>query len=444
MTFDFLLKGAQVYLPTGPARCDVGINGCKIAFIGDAAGNPAEEVVQLDGLALIPGLIDTQVHFREPGMEHKEDLESGTRAALMGGVTSILEMPNTNPTTTSLDALQDKLLRASGRAWCHYGFFVGGTTENVEELQALEIADGTPGIKLFMGSSTGTLLVPDDETLRQVLLSGYKRFSVHAEDHFRLESLKAAHAGESLRPHDHPHLRDAETAVLATRRILALSHETERPVHILHVSTANELPIIADAKQSGCNNTAEITPQHLWFAAPECYDHLGTWAQMNPPLRDVSHRAALRKAFQDGLFDIIGSDHAPHTIEEKSLPYPKSPSGMPGVQTILPVMTTLAKREGIGDLATIVRMLTERPAELFGVQGKGKIEVGMDADLVAVDFQAERLVEKSMLESKCGWSPYEGESLLGWPIHVWVNGDWAVREGERVAKPSGKMLRFAR
>ncbi len=440
MVFDLLIRGGDVATPTVIAPGDVGIKDGKIAAIGDLSSDSAAEIIDARNLLVMPGVIDTQVHFREPGLEHKEDLESGTRAALMGGVTSILEMPNTNPTTTTPEALQDKLDRAHGRAWCNYGFFVGATTENAERLAEYETLPGTPGIKIFMGSSTGPLLVGDDEHLRVVLRNGKKRTPIHAEDEARnvaRKSLITAH------PHvrEHPFLRDAESARLATERILRLSNETGRPVHILHVSTADEPPLIAQAKKEGLGTTAEVTPQHLYFFGPDCYDRLGTLAQMNPPIRSQEHQEGLWRALADGVFDVFGSDHAPHTLDEKAKPYPTSPSGMPGVQTLLPVLLTFVS-QGRLSLETLVKMACERPAELYGIQGKGRIEVGMDADLVLVDANRTQVFTQDMVESKCGWSPYEGERLTGWPEHVVLGGRVAVRSGQRIDPPAGKMLQF--
>ncbi len=440
VNFDRIIRNGQVTTSTSIAVGDVGIISGKIAAIGDLSHDSAAEIIDATNLLVMPGVIDTQVHFREPGLEHKEDLESGSRAALMGGVTGILEMPNTNPTTTTREALEDKLNRAAGRAWCHYGFFVGASTDNVSELRELESLPGTPGIKIFMGSSTGTLLVGKDEELREVLLAGNKRCPIHAEDEPRNTECKSL---ISANPHarEHPFLRDAESARLATERILRLSHETGRPVHILHISTALEPPMIAEAKRQGLGTTAEVTPQHLFFNAPDCYDRLGTLAQMNPPIRSQEHREGLWKALSEGVFDVFGSDHAPHTLEEKALPYPKSPSGMPGVQTMLSVLLTFV-HQGRLDLQTMIKMACETPADLYGMQGKGRLEVGYDADIVLVDQHRTQVFERSMVESKSGWSPYEGESLTGWVEHVILGGELAVRSGERVGKPAGQMLNF--
>jgi dihydroorotase len=354
-------------------------------------------------------------------------------------------MPNTNPATTSAEALADKLARARGRAWCHYGFFVGASRDNVDQLPELERMPGTPGVKIFMGSSTGTLLVEDDETLERVLRHGSRRVAVHSEDESRLRERRAAYVAGELDlpegPSAHPFVRDPEAARLSTERLIALSERTGRPVHILHISTLDELPLIAEAKSRGLPVTCEVTPQHLWFAAPECYDRLGTRVQMNPPIRSGRHREAIRGALRDGLFDVFGSDHAPHTIEEKVLPYPAAPSGMPGVQTILPVLLTLALRDALFEPTLIAEMLGRRAADLFGIAGKGRIELGADADLAIVD-PGTFVVEDSWLQSKCGWSPYSGETLHGRPVHVVLSGRPALRDGALVGSPRGEQLTF--
>lgn len=439
MSFDLIIRNALITTSQHQEIGDLAVKGGHIAEIGAISGSGAREI-DAKGLTLIPGLIDTQVHFREPGLEHKEDLESGTRAAILGGVTSIFEMPNTNPTTTSRENLEDKLNRARGRAWCDYAFFVGATTDNISELGQLEALPGSPGIKIFMGSSTGSLLVGDDDHLRQVLMSGKRRTPIHAEDEPRNRERKAL-VSDQPHPREHPFLRDAESARLATERILALSEETGRPVHVLHVSTADELPLLDDAKRRGLQTTCEVTPQHLWFHAPDCYDRLGSLAQMNPPIRSNEHQRALRQAVQKGLFDVFGSDHAPHTLGEKAQPYPQSPSGMPGVQTMLSALLTLAS-EGLMDLRTLVRMGCENPARIYGVRGKGLLQPGYDADLVLIDPDKKAVFERGMVASKCGWSPYEGETFVGWPIHVFLRGEHVVAEEALCGNQCGRAIEF--
>lgn len=441
MAYDLIIRGGMIVTGTGMFPGDIGVRGGKTVAIGDLGESGAAEEIDARHLHILPGVIDTQVHFREPGMEHKEDIESGTRAAIHGGVTTIFEMPNTNPTTTTQEALDDKLRRSDGRAWCDYAFFVGAATDNIDQLPSLEIAPGTPGVKVFVGSSTGTLLVPDDDHIRQVFRAGRYRAPIHSEDAYRLEERKALISSE---PHaiEHPFLRDAECARLSTERVLRLSHETGRPVHILHISTKEEIPLLEAAK--GMGTTCEVTPQHLWFHAPDCYERLGNWTQQNPPIRTDDHRMALRHALKTGLFSVIGSDHAPHTLEEKAKPYPNSPSGMPGVQTLLPVMITMAMQEELLDLPKLVRMTSENAARIYGIKGKGGIQIGNDADFVLVDIYAKKRMERSMVQSKCGWSPFEGEMLQGWPEAVLLRGNVAIQSDQRLGSPAGSVVKFKR
>lgn len=436
--YDLLIRGGTIVSSQSRIQADIGIRGGKIVDIGTTHGNSAE-TIDAHGLYVLPGAIDTQVHFREPGLEHKEDIESGTRAAVMGGVTTIFEMPNTNPATITPGALADKLERAENRAWANFAFFVGATDAYADQLADFEMLPGTPGIKIFMGSSTGDLLVESDDSVRRVLQNGQRPTPVHSEDEQRLRARKSL---ISDHPHarEHPFLRDPEAARLCTERLIRLCEETGRPVHILHISTADELPLIAAAKAKGLPVTCEATPQHLTLNA-DLYETLGTYLQMNPPIRSEEHRKAIFQAFQDDLFDVIGSDHAPHTREEKHQPYPKSPSGMPGVQTLLPIMLDWVNKDAL-TLEKLVRMTAERPAELYGIKGKGLVAEGMDADLTLVDLDRQWTVDPDWLQSKCGWSPYEGWRLKGRPIHVIVQGHWTVRHNSLHGDPQGRLVEF--
>jgi dihydroorotase len=440
MPFDRLIRNGKIVTSQGVNEGDVGISGGKIVAVGALGDIPAEETIDAKGLLVMPGVIDTQVHFREPGMEHKEDIESGTRSAILGGVTTIFEMPNTNPTTTTKEALEDKLRRAAGRAWCDFGFFVGASADNLDELAGLEMLPGSPGIKIFMGSSTGSLLVGDDDLVRKALLNGSRRVSVHSEDEQRLSERKKQFANVTSAA-EHPNIRDAESARISTERLLRISEETGRPVHILHVSSLDEIPLIRMAKRQLGRVTAEVTPQHLCFAAPEAYEKLGTLAQMNPPIRTQEHQDALWAALHEGLFDVFGSDHAPHTLEEKAKPYPQSPSGMPGVQTMLPVLLTFVS-QGRLRFEDIARMASETPASIFGIKDKGLIAERHDADLVLVDPDRKTVFDRSMVASKCGWSPYEGETFTGWPVRVILRGKDVMQEGDPIGHPCGLAAQY--
>jgi len=435
--YDLIISGGTLATPGGLTQADAGIRDGRIAALGQLDPGAAAEVLDAGGLHVLPGVIDTQVHFREPGLEHKEDLASGTAAAALGGVTAVFEMPNTSPSTLTATDLADKLERAKGRAWVDHAFFIGASDENAEDLPFLERLPGCCGVKIFMGSSTGSLLVEDDETLESVLRNGMRRVAVHAEDEERLrERLALVRGGADVALH--AEWRDAETALRATRRLLRIARAAGRRVHVLHVSTGDELPLLAEYKDLA---TVEVTPQHLTLAAPECYERLGTLAQMNPPIRAASHREALWRALGQGVVDVIGSDHAPHTAEEKARDYPGSPSGMPGVQTLLPLMLD-HMNNGRLSLERLIDLVCMGPARIYGIAGKGRIAVGYDADFTLVDLRAHRTIAAEWLASKCGWSPFAGMSVTGWPQATVVRGRPVMREGELLGTPVGAPVRF--
>lgn len=434
MNVDLKLKGGRVHLPGGPAETDIGVSGGRIVAIGGAI--EAGETIDCTGLDVLPGVIDSQVHFREPGLEAKEDLESGSRAAVLGGVTAVFEMPNTKPNTDTAAAVQDKLARAAGRMWCDHAFYVGATNHNAEHLAELERLPGTAGVKIFMGASTGDLLVSDDANLARVLASGHRRVAIHAEDEFRMQD----RLGERVPgdPASHPVWRDDESAILATRRILGLARDARRRIHVLHVTTPAELELLGQNKDIA---TCEVTPQHLTLAAEQAYPAIGTFAQMNPPIRSAAHRAGLWHWLNQGVPDVLGSDHAPHTREEKARPYPDSPSGMPGVQTLLPLMLNHVA-EGRLTLRRLIDLTSAGPQRIFGIAGKGRIAVGYDADFTVVDLKARWTVEESWLASRCGWSPFTGMQLTGRPIGTIVRGDRVMWEAELASRAIGRPVRF--
>lgn len=437
-SYDLIIAGGEVATPSGLARGDVAVRGGRIVAIGALDRGTAAQVIEATGLTVLPGVIDSQVHFREPGLEHKEDLASGTAAAALGGVTAIFEMPNTKPGTTTAAALEDKLARARGRAWVDHAFYVGAAADNVDELARLENLPGAAGIKVFMGSSTGTLLVADDETLGRVLSQGRRRVAIHAEDEDRLIARRHIAAGSGGRPHAHPDWRDVDSALMATRRLLKLARQTGRRVHVLHVTTAEEMALLAEHRDIA---TVEATPQHLTLAAPDAYDRLGTYAQMNPPIRDERHRTALWQAVTDGVVDVIGSDHAPHTIEEKAKTYPDSPSGMPGVQTLLPLLLD-HMAAGRLTLARLIDLTSAGAQRVFGLAAKGRIALGYDADFTIVDLKRRQRIEESWLASKCGWSPFTGMTVTGWPVMTIVRGHVVMRDGALQGAAIGEPVRF--
>ncbi len=436
--FDTILENGTAVLPSGTMKCDIGIKDGRIAQIGSLIHERARERLNCNGLHILPGVIDTQVHFREPGATHKEDLETGTMAAAAGGVTAIFEMPNTTPLTTTPEALTDKMARAAGRSWCDYAFYFGGTAQNARHLPKWENLAGVCGVKIFMGSSTGDLLTETDDAVRAVLSHGRRVVAVHSEDEAMMREAKGRVLGDGLADVGlHPVWRSVEAAVNSTKRLIAIARETRRRVHVLHISTAEELPLLQEHKDL---ISCEVLPNHLTLAAPECYERFGTLAQQNPPIRDERHRQALWKAVQSGLIDILGSDHAPHTADEKAQPYPKSPSGTPGVQTLVPVMLNHVN-EGRLSLERFVDMTAYGPARIHQIAGKGRIAPGYDADFTIVDMERVDTITNAQQKSRAGWTPYDGLRVKGWPVMTVIRGVTVMRDGELLEK-IGAPVRF--
>lgn len=436
-TYDLIVHGGEVVNHDGRGAADIGVRGGKITAIGDLSQASAGERFNAAGLHVLPGVIDTQVHFREPGLEWKEDLETGSRGAVLGGVVAVFEMPNTEPTTTDPDALADKLARAKGRMHCDHAFYVGGTHENATFLGELERLPGCCGIKVFMGASTGTLLVQDDEGVEQVLRHVNRRAAFHSEDEYRLADRRdLACTGDWT---SHPEVRDAQAAIQSTERLLRIARKLGKRIHVLHVTTAEEVEILARHKDVA---SVEMTPQHLTLEGPEAYERLKGFAQMNPPIRDARHRAGLWRGLAAGVTDVIGSDHAPHTREEKARPYPASPSGMPGVQTLVPIMLTHVA-EGRLSLERFVDLTSHGANRLFGLADKGRLAVGYDADITIVDLKARRTITHAAQANRAGWTPFDGMEAKGWPMATIIRGRVVMRDDEVVAEGTGEPVRFA-
>ena len=434
--YDLILEGGIVVNQDGVGARDIGVKGQTIAAIGSLGQADADERVDCSGLHILPGVIDSQVHFREPGATHKEDLETGSRAAILGGVTAVFEMPNTDPLTISSAALEDKLARAKSRMHCDYAFWVGGTQDNVGDLPDLERLPGAAGIKVFMGSSTGKLLVADDAGVLAILKKVRRRAAFHSEDEARLNERKALRVKGD--PSSHPIWRDEIAALKSTQRLTALAREAGARVHVLHISTAEEIAFLEGAKDLA---SCEATPHHLTLSA-KGYPQLGTKMQMNPPVRDARHREAIWRGLDQGIVDVLGSDHAPHTLEEKAKPYPDSPSGMTGVQTLVPVMLNHVA-EGRLTLQRFVDLTSAGPQRLFGIANKGRIAAGYDADFTIVDLKRRATINDAWIASRCGWTPYDGVSVAGWPIGTVIRGARVMWEGEILAPSRGKPVRFA-
>jgi dihydroorotase len=435
LSFDCILTNGAVVNHDGVGERDIGIREGRIAAMGALGGAAAGERIDCRGLHILPGVIDTQVHFREPGLLHKEDLETGSRGAVLGGVTAVFEMPNTDPLTTSAGALADKLARARGRMHCDFAFWVGGTHDNVADIPDLERLPGAAGIKVFMGSSTGRLLVADDEGVLAILKQTRRRAAFHSEDEARLNERKPLRvAGD---PSSHPVWRDEIAALRSTERLIRLAREARAQVHVLHISTAKEMDFLANAKDVA---SCEATPHHLTLGA-EDYSRLGTKMQMNPPVRGRDHRDAIWRGLDQGVVDVLGSDHAPHTIEEKARPYPESPSGMTGVQTLAPVMLDHVNA-GRLSLERFVDLTSAGPQRLFGIVGKGRIAAGYDADFTIVDLKRRETIRDSWIASRSRWTPYDGKTVTGWPVGTFIRGRRVMWEGELTAPSTGEAVRF--
>jgi dihydroorotase len=436
-TYDLILKGGTLVNHDGEGARDLGIRGGRFAAIGDLSRAAAGEVIDCKGLHLLPGVIDSHVHFREPGLTHKEDLESGSRGAVLGGVTAVFEMPNTDPLTVDAAAIADKVKRGHHRMHCDFAFYVGATRENTRHLGELEMLPGVCAVKVFMGSSTGSLLIEDDEGVRAVSSRCIRRRAAfHAEDEYRLrERMNLRVEGN---PSSHPVWRDAQAALMCTQRLIALARETGKRVHVLHVTSKEEAVFLADHKDVA---TAEATPAHLTLAAPECYERLGTLAQLNPPIRDAGHREGLWRGIAQGVIDSTGSDHSPHTREEKAQPYPKTHSGMTGVQTLVPIMLDHVNA-GRLSLLRFVDLTSAGPARVFGIAAKGRIAVGYDADLTVVDLKRRETITDKWIASRAGWTPYAGVTVTGWPVGTVIRGHKAMWEGSLTAPAHGERVRF--
>ncbi|MCI1000841.1 dihydroorotase [Ochrobactrum sp. C6C9] len=434
-TFDTILKGATLVNHDGTGQRDIGIRNGRIAAIGSLGQASAGEVIDCTGLHILPGVVDSQVHFREPGLEHKEDLETGSRAAVLGGVTAVFEMPNTKPLTTTVETLEDKIRRGRHRMHCDFAFWVGGTRDNAKDVAELERLPGAAGIKVFMGSSTGDLLVEDDDGVRSILKSTRRRAAFHSEDEFRLKQREGFRVQGD--PSSHPVWRDEIAALQCTERLVRIAHETGARIHVLHISTAEEIDFLQAHKDVA---TCEATPHHLTLSADE-YKTLGNLIQMNPPVRDKRHRDGIWKGIDQGIVDVLGSDHAPHTLEEKQKPYPASPSGMTGVQTLVPIMLDHVNA-GKLSLERFVDLSSHGPNRIFGMSRKGRIAVGYDADLTIVDMKRRETITHEQAGSKAGWTPYHGKTVTGWPVGTIVRGIKVMWDAEIVNPHQGEPVEF--
>jgi dihydroorotase len=414
--FDTILKSGTVVNQDGEGIRDIGIAKGRIGAIGGLGQASAAEMIDCKGLHILPGVIDTQVHFREPGQTQKEDLETGSRSAVMGGVTAVFEMPNTDPLTVTAATFADKIKRGRHRMHCDFAFFIGGTRENVQDLPELERAPGCAGVKVFIGSSTGALLVEDDESLRRIFAVIRRRAAFHAEDEYRLNERKPLRIEGD--PRSHPIWRDETAALMATQRLVNLARESGKRIHVLHISTRQEIEYLRDHKDVA---SCEATPHHLTLVAPECYERLGTRAQMNPPVRSADHRDGIWYGIEQGIIDVLGSDHAPHTLEAVMLDYVNA---------------------GRLSLARLVDLTSAGPARLYNIACKGRIAAGYDADFTIVDLKRSETITNKWVASRAGWTPYDGVRVTGWPVGTFVRGKRVMWQGEVATPSTGEPVRF--
>lgn len=416
-----LIRHAQVALPGEVVRANILIEDGRIAAIDAAEHSAADLIVDAAGLHLLPGVIDDQVHFREPGLTHKEDLLTASRACAKGGVTTFLEMPNTKPETTSQAALEAKLALAASKCLVNFGFYLGATPHNLDELRR---GRRTCGIKIFIGSSTGDLLVDDQQSLERIFAETTLPICAHCEDETTVRQNAAKLAGTTSVA-DHSRIRNVEAAVIATRRTFDLARRHKHRFHLLHCSTGAETELLTDLRPL---ITAEACPHHLLFNTDD-YARLGTLVQMNPSLKSADDNRRLWDALRDGRIQVVATDHAPHTREEKAKPYPASPSGLPAVENSLALMLDQVHR-GTCTLSQVVHWMCDAPARVWDIVNKGRIAPGYDADLVLVDLNKTAEVRNEDQLAKCGWTPWHGQTLTGWPVRTWVLGCEVYRDGK--------------
>ena len=430
-----IIKNGSCYINGKLTNTDIGLLGNKIKIIGEIKGDGLN-IYDATNKLVLPGIIDTQVHFREPGSTDAEDLESGSRAAVLGGVTSLFEMPNTNPPTANLIEFEKKLKAAKNRMHSNYAFYFGATPDNTDQLKQLKNVEGCCGVKLFAGSSTGNLLVDKESDIEKVISSSDRIVSIHSEDEDIIKLRKKFIKQGNV--HSHPEWRNVECAMSSTRRVVKIAERYNKKIHVLHVTTKEEVDFLAMHKK---NVTFETTPQHLTLFAPDCYDKLGTYAQMNPPLRSKEHYDRLWVAIKNNIVDVLGSDHAPHLKSNKDKEYPNTPSGMPGVQTIFPIMIDHVNN-GKLTLTQLVNLMCENPCRIFGIKNKGFIKEGYDADLTIVDMSKKVTIKNEMMASKCGWTPFHNHKITGFPVGTIVNGNLVMKDGKIIIKSKGKPLEF--
>ena len=418
----FLIRDAQVVLPGEIQQTNVLVEQGKVIDVSASRNASADEIVEAKGLYLLPGAVDDQVHFREPGLTHKEDLWHASHACAKGGVTSFLEMPNTNPTTTSVERLHEKLAMGAKSSLVNYGFYMGATTDNLAELKA---AQRTPGIKIFIGSSTGNLLVDEQDALEAIFAETTLPITAHCEDETTVRE-NAARYKNSTDVADHSRIRDHRAAYIATQRAIDLAKRHHHRFHVLHVSTGDEVELFRDHQGL---ITAEVCPHHLFFSV-EDYETLGSRIKVNPSIKNQDDNRRLWEALLAGEIQVVATDHAPHTLDEKAKPFPECPSGMPAVENVLALFLNEA-HHGRVSLPQIAHWMADAPARVWDIVGKGRIAEGYDADLVLVDMELRETIQDAEQQTKCRWSPWNDVTLTGWPVRTWVNGTTVFQRVEK-------------
>ena len=435
--YDLGILNGNVYIDGDFINTSIGIKKNKISYLGALKAEQCLKSINFENKYVLPGMIDTQVHFREPGLTHKEDIYHGTKGAILGGITSIFEMPNTSPATINAQELEKKIKIAEKQSWSNFAFFIGACKANVSKLNILEKIKGCAGIKIFMGSSTGSLLISEEEDLKIALKTCKRRVAIHSEDEQRLiERYKKIDKFNGVKEHEK--WRDPLSAIISTKKVIKYAKQYKTKAHILHISTADEIELL---KNKGKYITVEVTPQHLTLFSPDCYNKLSSLAQMNPPIRSIKHQLGLWKGIKNGTVDVIGSDHAPHTLEEKKNQWPHSPSGMPGVQTTLSIMLNHVNNKKL-TLPKLVELLSENPCKIYDIKNKGFIKKNYDADITVIDLDKEIIIRNKNMASKSGWTPYDNMKLKGAPIATIVNGEVKMLNGKTIDKPNGKAVDF--
>lgn len=437
--YDLILQNGICVFPDRTELLDLAIKNGKIVKIDTEINSKSKEIIDCTNLHILPGLIDAHVHFREPGLCYKEDLYTGSLSAVHGGVTSFLEMPNTKPLTITKEALQEKVELAKQKSLSNFAFFLGATDSNLKELINAHLIPGCCGIKVFLGSSTGKLLLYNDQKLLEVLENTTLPISFHAEDEILLNQ-RLYIQEEATSVYDHLKWRNTNTAIQATKKIINIAKQAKRKINLLHISTKEEIDFLRDNKQY-CN--VEVTPQHLSLSSPTCYDELNNLAQMNPPIREKVHQDSLWNGIKDGVVDFIASDHAPHAMSEKSKKYPLSPSGIPGVQTTLSIMLDHVAKEMLS-LPNLTTLLSFNPARIYQLKNKGILKTGFDADIVIVDTKKKHIINNEQIKSKCGYTPFNGKELIGKPEFTIIAGNIIVKNDQLMNNVLGTTLEMDR